>query len=167
MVSIDWGMFWEIVNFFILLFLLIKYLYGPITEALEKRKNKIENTLTEADKKREEAEELKQKYENELANARQEAQAIINKARQQGEEEKKDIIKEANEEANRKLKRAEEEIVRAKKQAVSELRDEVASVSVLIAQKLIEKSIDQQAQQQIVSEYIDKLDGEKIGEAKC
>jgi F-type H+-transporting ATPase subunit b len=167
MVSLDWGIFWEIVNFFILMFLLVKYLYGPITDALEARSDKIGNSLSEAKQKRKEAEELKRKYESELANARQDAQEIRENARDQGEEEKKEIIQKANQEANSKIEKAEDEIKRMKKQAVAELRDEVATMSVLIAQKLIEKSIDQQSQQKIVSEYIDDLDGEKIGEFKC
>ncbi|MBM7622896.1 F0F1 ATP synthase subunit B [Sporohalobacter salinus] len=167
MVSLDWGMFWQVLNFLILMFILVKYLYNPITNVLEKRSNKIENSLSEADKKRKEAEELKEKYEAELANARKEAQEIRNQAKQKAEEEKAEIIREANEEANRKLEKAEEEIARTKREAMAEIRDEVATMSVLIAQKLVEKSIDQQVQQQIVSDYIDELDSEKIGEIQC
>ncbi|MGM0471020.1 MAG: F0F1 ATP synthase subunit B [Bacillota bacterium] len=167
MISLDWGMFWQVLNFFILMFILVKYLYQPITEVLDKRSNKIESDLSQAEQKRQEAQELKEKYEEELANARQEAQEIRSKARQKAEQEKSEILQEANEEANRKINKAEEEIARSKREAMSEMRDEVATMSVLIAEKLLEKSIDQQAQEQIVSEYIDQLDSEKIGEMQC
>ena len=80
MVNINTTMLWQLVNFFVLLFLLRKFLYSPIKEMLDKRAAQINGDLDDAEARREEAEELKAEYEQKLKNARSEAQKIVDNA---------------------------------------------------------------------------------------
>ena len=106
---------------------------------------------------------------------------LIDKIKSEGVEEaqkkSEEIIKEAQEEADSIVKEAEEEaeiikqnqmkeIERAKKEAVEELKDEVASISLQAAGRIIEEKLSEEKHEEIINEYIEQLDREKIGEIK-
>lgn len=166
MVSINSTMVWNILNFLVLLWLLKRYLYGPLTEMLDKRHQKIENDLDHAREEREEAEKLKKEYEAELQQAREKAQEIVEEAENRGEERAQEIIDEAREEAQRIKERSREEIEQAKEEAVDQLRNEVASISLMAASKFMKEKLDQQRHQELINQYIENLDEKKLGEAK-
>jgi F-type H+-transporting ATPase subunit b len=166
MVSINWTMLWEVFNFLVLLWLLKRYLYGPLTDMLDQRSQKIEGDFNEAREKREEAEELKAKHEKELQQAREKAQEIVEEAENRGKERKQEIIEDAKQEAERIKERNEEEIVRAKEEAVDQLRSEVASISLMAASKFMKEKMDEKRHQELIDQYIENLDDEKLGEAK-
>lgn len=166
MVNINTTMVWEIINFLVLLWLLKRYLYGPITEMLQQRSQKIDSDLEQAEQKKQEAEELKQEYEKELKGARNKAQEMIEEAEARGKKKARQIIKEAGEEADQIKENKLKEIEQAKKDAVNELRSEVASISLLIAGKLIREKLDQQKHEDLINQYIQNLDREQLGEVQ-
>ena len=166
MVNINSTMLWEVINFLVLLWLLKKYLYKPMTDMLDKRKNRIESDLEEAKQKKKEAEELKEKYENELKNAREKAQEIVEEAENRGKEKAEEIVKKAREDAERVKERNMEEIAQAKEEALDELRNEVASISLMTASKFLKEKLDEEKHKELVNNYIENLDEKKLGEAK-
>ncbi len=164
MVNINWSIFWSVVNFLILMYLLQRFLYKPITELLDKRENKINSDLDEANRQKEEARKIKEEYQTKLATADDEAQSIIQKAEQTGKKNAKEIVEEAREKAESLQEKKMEEINQAKRDALRELRKEVASLSLQIAARLIEKELDEKAHQKLVEKYIAELDQQKLGE---
>ncbi|MFW5986459.1 MAG: F0F1 ATP synthase subunit B [Halanaerobiales bacterium] len=164
MVNINTTMLWHVINFFVLLWLLKRYLYGPIKEILDKRAEKVKNEINEAEHKREEAGKLKEKYESELKKARREAQDIIEKAENRARIKAKQIINEAQERADKIKEDRLEEVARARQQAFTELRDEVSSMSLMVASRFIEENIDENGHQQLIEEYRNNLDQVKLGE---
>ena len=166
MVNINSTMLWEVINFLVLLWLLKKYLYKPMTDMLDKRKNRIESDLEEAKQKKKEAEELKEKYENELKNAREKAQEIVEEAENRGKEKAEEIVEKAREDAERVKERNMEEIAQAKEEALDELRNEVASISLMTASKFLKEKLDEEKHKELVNNYIENLDEKKLGEAK-
>lgn len=166
MVSINSTMVWEIINFLVLLWLLKKFLYGPITQILQERSQKIEGDIEQAEKKKEEAEKSKQEYEAELREARDKAQEIIEEAEVRGKKKAKKIIGEAEEEAEQIRENKMKEIEQAKKDARDELRTEVSSISLLVAGKFIQDKLDQEKHEKLIKQYISNLDREKLGEVK-
>ena len=166
MVNINTTMLWEVINFFVLLWLLKRFLYEPMTNMLDKRKNKIESDLEEAKEKKKEARELKKKYENELKNARQEAQEIVENAEERGKKKAEEIVENAREEAQRIKERNEAEIEQAKEEALSELRTEVSSISIMVASKFLKEKLDEKEHKELINQYIEDLDAKKLGEAK-
>ncbi|MDI3547301.1 MAG: F-type H+-transporting ATPase subunit b [Halanaerobiales bacterium] len=166
MVNINWTIFWQVINFLVLLWLLKRYLYGPITEILDKRSQKIENDLTEAETKKREAEDLRDKYEAELKKARKEAQDIIEEAEKRGRRKAREIITEAKKEAERIKESKLYEVNQAKKEALKEVRNELASLSLLIAGKLIQEKLDQGKHEALINQYIQELDQQRLGDLK-
>lgn len=166
MVNINTTMLWEVINFLVLLWLLKRFLYKPLTNMLDQRKSRIEEDLEEARQKKKKAEELKKKYENELKNAREDAQEIVEEAEERGKKKAEEILEDAKEDAERVKKRNMQEIEQAKEEAVNELRNEVASISLMAASKFLRERLDDKKHRELINNYIDDLDEKKLGEAK-
>ncbi|ACL70533.1 F0F1 ATP synthase subunit B [Halothermothrix orenii] len=164
MVTIDERLLWQVVNFLVLMWLLKRFLYGPLTEFLDKRSQKIKNELDSAARKKEEADKLKKEYESKLQQARDKAQEIIEDAEKRAQQRAEEIIAEARVEAKKVKERNMEEIAQAKRDALDELRKEVASISLMVAGKFIKEKIDKKQQEALINQYIENLDQEKIGE---
>jgi F-type H+-transporting ATPase subunit b len=150
-------MIWTVISFVILLVLLWKVAYKPITRALKKREETIRNTLEEANKNRGSAETLVEKYEAQIAQARDEAQKILAEGQTLGENVRKEIIQKAHEEANQIVKRAQEEIEFQKEKALMELRERVADLTIMAASKVVAKTLDKKDHEQLLEEYVSKV----------
>lgn len=131
---------------------------------LDKRAAQINGDLDDAESRRKEAEELKAKYEQKLKSAHSEAQEIVDNAESRANKKAKNIINEAEEKAEKLKAKKLEEIEQAKKEAAAELRDSIADYTVLAANKLIQEQLDENKHQQMVMDFIDQLDKEKLGE---
>ncbi|KXS48675.1 ATP synthase F0 subcomplex B subunit [Halanaerobium congolense] len=166
MVNINTTMLWQLFNFFVLLFLLRKFLYSPVKEILDKRAAQINGDLDDAEARRKEAEEIKAEYEQKLKNAHTEAQEIVDKAETRANKKAKNIINEAEEKAENLKAKKLEEIEQAKKEAAAELRDSIANYTVLAANKLIREQLDENKHQQMIMDFIDDLDKEELGELR-
>lgn len=149
------------INFFVLLLIFKKFMFGPICGILDKRKEEIENNLNSAEQAKLEAQKLKDEYASQIKNARAEAQDIINQATKISEQTKADIVNEAKQEAAKVSAKAQEEITREKTQALNELRGEVANLAVLAAAKIVGKSIDVKDHENMVNNFV-----KEVGEAK-
>jgi F-type H+-transporting ATPase subunit b len=150
-------MIWTVISFVILLILLWRVAYKPITGALKKREETIRNTLEEAKKNRESAEALVEKYETQIAQARDEAQKILAEGKMLGENVRKEIIQKAHEEANQIVKRAQEEIEFQKETALMELKERIADLTIMAASKVVGKSLDKKDHEQLLEEYVSKV----------
>ena len=150
-------MIWTVISFVILLILLWKVAYKPITRALKKREETIRNTLEEAKKNRESAEALVEKYEAQIAQARDEAQKILAEGKMLGENVRKEIIQKAHEEANQIVKRAQEEIEFQKEKALMELKERIADLTIMAASKVVAKTLDKKDHEQLLDEYVSKV----------
>jgi F-type H+-transporting ATPase subunit b len=150
-------MIWTAISFVILLILLWKVAYKPITGALKKREETIRSTLEEAKKDRDSAEALVEKYEAQIAQARDEAQKILAEGKMLGENVRKEIIQKAHEEANQIVKRAQEEIGFQKEKALMELKERIADLTIMAASKVVAKTLDKKDHEQLLEEYVSKV----------
>jgi len=154
----DWGLqIWTLVAFVVLLVLLAKFAFKPIAEALDRRGETIKKSIEEAEKQRADAKKLMDDYQKQLAEARTEANKIIEEARGLGENVRKEVVEKANAEASALLQRSQEELQRQKEKGVQELKDTVASLSVQIASKVIEKEVNEATHRQLVDNLIKDL----------
>ena len=113
------------------------------------------------------AEKLKQEYLAQLTEARVQAQTIVDKAAKLAEQTKDEILKEAREESARLLKATQEEIARERERAVAELKGDVVTLAVAAASKIIAQNMNDTANAKIVDDFINNLDGKKIGGLPC
>jgi len=154
----DWGLqIWTLVTFLVLLVLLAKFAFKPIAQALDSRGQKIKQSIDDAEKSRAEAKKLMEDYQKQIAEARTEAGKVIEEARQLGERVRKEVVEKANAEASAVAQRAQEEIVRQKEKGIQELKDTVASLSVQIASKVIEKEVNEATHRQLIDTLIKDL----------
>ncbi len=144
----------QIVDFIILLIFLRLVAYKPLVKILGDRSDHIASNIAAAEQERQEAEQLKAGYEADMRNARVQAQEIMQKATKAGEEQASDIIENAKNEAVRVKDAALAEIEREKQKAIAELRDQVATLSVLVAGKIINKNMTNQIQRSMIDDFI-------------
>lgn len=128
---------WTTVTFLILLFLLGKFAWKPILNAVKEREESIENALNSAAKARQEMEQLKSDNEKILIEARQERDAMLKEARQIKEEMIAEAKGKASQEADRLISQAREQIENEKMRAVTDLKNVVGQMSVEIAEKIL------------------------------
>ncbi len=163
MVELNMTLIAQIINFLILVYILKRFAFGKVLQAMSDRQARITGNIEAADRERAAAEELKREYQEQLAQARTQAQAIVEKATKLAEQAKDDIMKEARAEHARLLKDAQEEIARERERAVADIRNEVVALSIAAAGKVIGQNLDAKANAKLVGDFISKLDAQKIG----
>ena len=148
--------------FFLLLLALVKkFAWGPLIDMMEKRENYVANEIDAAEQSRAEAEKSAKEAAAQLNQVRQEAQKMIEDAKTAGVKQEQDIIESARLEADRIKKQAQADIQNEKEQAIQALQAQVASLSVLVASKVIEKEINAQDQEQFINDYIKEVGEER------
>ena len=131
--------------------------YPQILKGMKNREETIKQQLEEAQKTKKEAENLLEDYKRQLAEARSEAQKIINEGKSLGENMRKEIVQKAQEESNQIVKRAQEEIELQKQKAILELQEKIADLSIMAATKIINKSLNTEDNRRLVEEYVSKV----------
>jgi F-type H+-transporting ATPase subunit b len=144
----------QLVMFIILLALLKKFAWGPLMGIMQEREQHIANEISQAERANLEAKKQLEEQRELLKEARVEAQGLIENARRQGDVQREEIIAIARTEADRIKESAKMEIEQQKEQAVAAIREQVASLSVLIASKVIERELGEQDQQKLIDEFI-------------
>lgn len=163
MVEINGTLLVQFINFFILVAILAKFAFKPLVGVMEARRKKIEGDLANAQATLGSAEATKKEYEAQLANARKEAQAIVEKAAQLAERNTQAQIKELKEQLVREKEEARNEIAREQAKAMEKMREDMISLSMAIAGKIVAKNMDSQANVDLVKEAIEKLDSKALG----
>lgn len=145
--------------FLILLLLLSQFALKPLLRIMKQRQEHIENELKNAADARAEAAKLMKDHQEAIVAARQEANAIIDRAKTASEREGASIIEAARKEAERVRDQAIAEISREREMAIVALKEEVSKLSVAIASKVIEKEIDEDKNRQLVDQYLNQVGG--------
>ena len=137
MVNINATLIAQILNFLVLVFVLAKFVYKPVLGIMEERKNKIASDLETAEKAKNDAEAVKAEYAAKLADARQEAQAIIENARKTAQAAHDKIMADTKAEQEQYVAAQKEIIATEKKKAMDEVRAQVISLSMIAAGKIV------------------------------
>jgi F-type H+-transporting ATPase subunit b len=148
----------QIINFVILLILLRLLLYKPILNMLNSRKQKIQESLEYAEQVKAQAAEQQKEFDRKLEEARRESQVAAQAAQQVGEKEREAIIAQARDDARKMVEQAKEQIQYERKQMMADLHEEVVRLSLLAAQKVINQSLDERAQRQLVTDFLAQAD---------
>lgn len=148
---------WAVINFLVILAILYKFFYNPVMNFLDNRSEEISNNISEAERGRTEAAALLQEYQEKIAGAREEAQEIIAKATKAGEEERAAILAQTRDESAVLLERARQEIRREKDEALHDLRQEVSTLAVMAAEKILSRNIDTEDNQRIVDDFLNEV----------
>lgn len=151
--------FWVLVsiaNFLILLYLLRRFLWGPVTAMLAERARKIREGLRAAEEAQRERVRVRAESERALAEARREAAAIAERITKAAEQSAADIVAKAKVEGKRLVAKARADAAQAHRQALAELRGEIATIAVLAAGRVLGREIDDRAHRRLIDETIEE-----------
>lgn len=143
-------------NLVILFLVLRKVLFQPVMQFMENRTKSIENAISEAQKQKAEALEMKADYEAQLKSARTESRKIVDAAVAKATAQQETIVAEAKQQAEELRAKAEEEIEQERRQMLLDVRNEVASLALAAASKVLQANIDSERNRELVNEFIDK-----------
>ncbi len=149
---------WMTLAFGILIWILGKFAWKPIMKALKERENSIDEALHAADRAREDMKKLKFDNEQLLAEAKEERDGILREARKIKEKILEEARQKANEEANRIVENAKDRIENEKMSAMTDLKNQIASLSIEIAEKILQQELSGDKQQEAyIQKLIDKI----------
>lgn len=149
--------FWTVVTFVIMLLILKKVAWKPILNSLNERENFIKDSVERAETAKKEAEEILEQNKKNLASAEEDAQKVIQQGREYAENLKSQIIEESKSEAKKIVEDASKEIERKNIESFNNLKDDVASIAIEAAEKIIRSNLDKEKQEKIVNEFINEL----------
>lgn len=147
-----------IISFVILLFLVYKFAWGPISKILDEREEIIENDLNNAKQSVEEAETIKVEAREILTKARTDANTLVQDTKWQVSKMKADNIEKTKEEIEEMRQQANESIQRERRQMLESMEDQIGKLSVEIAEQILQREVNSQDHKQLISDLILEMD---------
>ena len=161
LITLDgWTFLAQICNLMIQLLIFKKFLLNPVKNVIAERKAKADSQIADATKLRTEAEAMKAEYEQNLQNARTEANQIVAAAQKTASARSEEIVGEARAQAAALKQKAEADIAQERKKAVNEVKDEIGGIAMEIASKVVEREIKEADHKDLIDEFI-----KNVGEA--
>ncbi len=151
-------MIWTLVVFFVTFLLLKRIAFPAISNALDSRQKSIEDSIDTAERTRVEADKLLAEYRERLKEARSQADEIVQRARQAAETHESESKHQGQELIAEAQRRAEREIGAATERALSDLRREVADLTVTATEKMTRRALSEADQRRLVDEALAELD---------
>jgi F-type H+-transporting ATPase subunit b len=152
------------VAFAIIFFFFWKWVLPSVNKMLEERRTQIQGQLESAEQTRQQAEQELADYRAQLANAREEGNRIIEEARKTADQLRRDVQANAEQEAESTVQRAQEEIRAERDRVFNELRAQVAELAVDLAGRVVGQSLDKQAHEKLIDDYIAQVAGGEKGQ---
>ena len=161
LITLDgWTFLAQVCNLMIQLVIFKKLLLNPVKKVIAERKAKADSQIADAEKLRTEAEAMKAEYEQNLQNARTEANQIVAAAQKTAAARSEELLGEARAQAAALKQKAEADIAQERKKAVNEVKAEIGGMAMEIASKVVEREIKEADHQDLIDEFI-----KNVGEA--
>jgi F-type H+-transporting ATPase subunit b len=154
-------LFWSAVCFGVLLYLLKRFAFPSIFRVLDEREKRIRGSIDDADRVKLEAEELLAQYREKLKGAQQEVNAVLEKARSQAGRIVEDGRRKMEQQAEQMMQEARTGIERERQDAVKEIREATADLTLLVAEKILERELNDADHQRYVEQVV-----REVGEGK-
>jgi len=151
-------MIWTIVCFLIALFVLKRYAFGPIQGAIDARRDRIRESLDEADRAREEARRLLEEHRKLIAQAKAQAEDVLAEARKQADAQRERVRDETEADRQRRLEDTKRQIDAETQRALEQIRTEVAELAMIATSKVTGKVLDRDDHRKLIEDAISDLD---------
>jgi F-type H+-transporting ATPase subunit b len=151
-------MIWTLVAFGLTFFVLKRYAFGPIQKAIDDRRERIRQSIEEADRVRDEARRLLEEHRALIARARSDAEEILVEARRVADAQRERVREETEADRQRRLEETRRQIEAETQRALVQIRAEVATLSLIAAQKVTGKVLTDADQRRLIDEAIAELD---------
>ena len=158
LVQPDPGLFiWTIATFLVLLFLLSKFAWRPLLQALESRQEGIRKSLDDAEEAKKELEQIQQESNRIVAKARADADAIIAHSRTDAAKLQEELHGKARGEADGIVKNAERQIQQQTDRSLAQIREEAVDLSLMIASKLIQRNLSKEDNDALIDHALKQI----------
>ena len=157
-------MIWTLLAFGVTLWVLSRFVFPRVQEALDKRQKAIEDSIEESERTRIEAQRILEEYRQRLQEARQQADEIVVRARRAAEEHERESLDAARAQREELLEQTRRDIEAETRRAIQEIRNEVADLTVLATEKVTRKALSPEDQQRLVQEALNELDFAALGQ---
>ena len=151
-------MVWTLIAFGLTFFVLKRYIFGPVQKAIDERRERVRQSLAEADRAREEARRLLEEHRQLRAGARREAEEILAEARRVAESMRERVREETEEDRQRRLEETRRQIEAETQRALEQIRAEVAELTLLAATKVTGKVLDDADHRRLIEDAVRDLD---------
>jgi F-type H+-transporting ATPase subunit b len=151
-------MIWTIVCFLIALFVLKRYAFAPIQKLIDERRVRIRQALEEADEARSEARDLMEEHRKLIGRAKSDAEEILVEARRVGEATQRRMREETEADRQRRIEETRRQIEAETRRALDLIRSEVAELSLIAAEKVTRRSLDDADHKRLIEEAVGELD---------
>jgi F-type H+-transporting ATPase subunit b len=150
--------FWTLITFLIVLFVLKKFAFGRIAGLLDERRASIQKNMEAAETARAESEKLAEEYRQQLAEARQEATQILERARHAAEEQRRKLQEDINVERERGIAQAQAAIQAETRQALDRIKREIADLTIVTTERVLKRKLDESEQRRLIDEALADVD---------
>jgi len=151
-------MIWTIVAFLITLFVLKRYAFGPIQKTIDERRERIRQSIADAENARKEARRLLEEHRALIGQARGQAEEILTEARKVAEAQRQRVKEETEADRQRRLEETRRQIEAETHRALEQIRAEVAELTLIAATKVTGKALDDTDHRRLIDEAIRELD---------
>jgi F-type H+-transporting ATPase subunit b len=152
---------WQIVAFGLLIFLLQRFLYKPILKMLEERRNRIDQSMRDARIAAEKAVAAQEEFERRVNESKREAQMVLAQANEMSAKLREDILAEAREQARQLIDKAKEEIEAERARTMAQLEKQVADLAITVSERVIGESLNEESQRRLISDFLNRTGGWK------
>ena len=150
-----------ILNLFLQLFIFKKFFYSKIILILDQRREAADQQITDAQNAKAEALAIKETYEKNMLEARNQASTILERAQKTAALRGEEIIRQANADAAAIMDKASADIALEKKKAINDAKNEISGLAMAIAGKVVERELSGADQEKLIDRFIDEL-GEQV-----
>src|SRR6476660_51578 len=151
-------MIWTLILFLVTMWVLRRYAFPRIQEALDKRANAVRENIEASERQRREADELLSEYRQRLAEAREQADEIVTKARRAAETAREEGTEEGKAKREELVAAARRDIEAETRRSLQQIRKEVADLTVLATEKVTRKTLSEDDQRRLVEEALSEVD---------
>ena len=152
-----WTALFVLLNTLTIYFVAKKFLFKPVMEMIQNRQQEIDDMYAEADAAKANAEAMEAEYKSRLADAQETSDTLVKEAMARGKNREEEIVRQANREADAIREKASADIAREKQKALNDAKDEISSIALEIAGKVIGESMDGEKQQRLVDNFLAEL----------
>ncbi len=152
-----WTALWTFCNMIITFLILKKFLFKPVKKMIDDRQKEIDDMYSDAEHSKAEAAKLQADYEAHLSSARAERDEIMADAVSRARKREQEIIADAKKDAAAIMTKAEADIAQERRKALNEVKNEITSISVSIAETVVEREISEADHERLVMDFIGKL----------
>lgn len=152
-----WTALFTLLNTLVVIFVGTKFLFKPVMKMIHDRQQEIDTLYMEANAAKDSAQALENAYRAQLADAQQTGDALVKEAMARGKNREEEILRQANREADAIREKAVSDIAREKKKALNDAKDEISSIALEIAGKVVGATLDEDRQKQLVDSFLEEL----------